>query len=834
MTITLPTRFPQCGVLTNYVINRYGLTSFVLLEKTDGLRVNLHMEVTGNGVYLNNIVNGCLRRIKILDDLQITTAFMQDANVAINGGAKQKANAKNIAAASSNSAVMFANTNKTNYPAVSSNSAVMFVKNKVVINDNDTTFNDNFINYPTASNDSAVMFAKNTVAMQKANAKNSVVFNSNFINYPAVSSNSAVMFVGDAAAKANSSSSISIFDCEYCNGKLFVFDAIVVNNKDVSRNFYEDRMAATRNFFAKFNIAGDIIIKNYRKITTNDELQQTINFVNSVDISPETGNAIDGVIFQLTTQPYFTKSYMTCYKLKRKIMNTIDFYMVYVKETNQYLLYLLGNYDDYKFNKKLLPRNTQLLSLPNTEQKLILFANSYYDNTHFMDVSYVTGNEICTEGFNKSMLSKLEVCRKHLRENPACYNNKIIELCFDYSHRWLPLVNRTANKDFPNSYYVGLSNISVYFAPLTADPSYFNVVAKDNERLNSFHLINHTIRAYIINTVFETLYLQRNGKQTLQALSKSANSSANAIFNCCNTTVLRSSAKAKQETLVSANSSTKAKRQYSLLDLCGGRGADVMIVVKYGVTNVFCCDSDKDALTQYVSKINSGKYTKNDMQKDLLVNVIPVILSANEEETDNFIAEVKERYEFPTGGFDVILMNYAFHYLCYSHKAVRNLCKIVKELLAKDGVFAFTAYDGDVIAENIRKSTDGKSFKVGSFTITKIPTTAFKQNAFTQTTSNDKSNKVKDKQLFANKTTSNDKSNDEDTILCKMPLPTIDSTGYRVEPLVTTKYLQDIDLKLITEVFPVENLKTTIEPMRYSNEIIDYLRLIYLRIYRLL
>ena len=102
--------------------------------------------------------------------------------------------------------------------------------------------------------------------------------------------------------------------------------------------------------------------------------------------------------------------------------------------------------------------------------------------------------------------------------------------------------------------------------------------------------------------------------------------------------------------------------------------------------------------------------------------------------------------------FNIFIMNYAFHYLCNDkYKSnISDLVKLIKETKNNKSIFVMSFYDGEKILST-------KKFK----------------------TFNIKTKVIKD-----------------DYILANMPLPTIETSGYREEPLVLSQHIEYLSKSL--------------------------------------
>ena len=83
-------------------------------------------------------------------------------------------------------------------------------------------------------------------------------------------------------------------------------------------------------------------------------------------------------------------------------------------------------------------------------------------------------------------------------------------------------------------------------------------------------------------------------------------------------------------------------------------------------------------------------------------------------------------------------------------------------------IFIFTCFDGDAIwKDSVNNIVKLKSFTITLLTKEQITDPVFKDNL------------------------------DDDAVIAKMPLPTIDATGYREEPLVFKSHIERLNMRLI-------------------------------------
>ena len=543
-----------------------------------------------------------------------------------------------------------------------------------------------------------------------------------------------------------------IIETEYYENKYYIFDVYYLNGVDYSEKFLHERLNSINEYLDE--LGPSFKIKKFYEITDINELLEYIK----KDKSPE-GNNIDGIILQRIDKPYFQQGYdFNSYKLKPLHLNTVDFLLKYNRALNYFELYLQGYYEKYyKQNMKKLPKDKDIYSLNNFEKPISKRYYYHYQNKkiliYFDSPFYPNlGKLILTENWNKQgyspdQIEQINDLVKKMKRKPYDYNNAIVELSLTNDKKWVPFRERR-DKIFPNSYRVGLSNVSVIFDPIKPSESiYFQKdLTMSEEKLDIIHKINQTYRKYIIETYIK-------GKNS------------------------------------------------SIIDLCGGRGADEFNLYSNGVSNFFVIDNDTTALKRYFDRtfnINNKKYeslTTNNNQKSNWIN-INFLQHKLDKNYDEILQDLNSRYEFYKREVDIVLMNYAIHYLCDDVDKIKQLGQFVKKVLSKNGIFLITYYDGDEIMKTMK---DGAA-RLGPFDIKII-------------------------------------KQEKDVTVAKMPMPTIKGGKdiYAEEPLVkkqTIKFLEEYLYKN-EEFFVYDRCKEFIDEIEGYNEFIDYYKLIKVGIYTL-
>lgn len=658
----------------------------------------------------------------------------------------------------------------------------------------------------------------------------------------------------------------SILDTEAYENHFIVFDAAIIDGENIARRFYTDRMTKAKSFVSK--LKGDVDIFIMTEYSPIKDWNILLKYINNYK-SPSTGREIDGVICQRVDMPYYRTSTPAIYKLKLPCMNTIDFYIRYQESEKRYYIYLSGSDTTFRTNCRQLVTANPYMGVHTgndsnkqlQENSPILFASPFYSNVS----TFQPRLEWNTTGYPPPCVKKATELMTDMLNDPKKYDGSIVELSFG-SDGWVPFRVRT-DKQYPNSYVVGFSNMSVLFDPI--DPNregYFATKSKlstNTNTINIYHDCSHIIRQHM----YETLFIRfRNrilsGNKVLaggNSITKPVNNilaggrilaggnigdiyttdpiiddieeiittddmsdiGLHPIGSSSNMTVTSNPTIPSTDTITSyefrpnprnKHTSNTSHRPYKLqrpgesisaLDLAGGRGSDILTLCSLGVTNLFASDADRDALVRYARKrenvIQNVKWTPLlhetcvNFHDDMYLNIIPYMLGDDNTPLRDLIME---RDEYPQNGFDIIVMNFAFHYICYSMKAVSALCNLISDLLNQDhGIFVMTYVDGDKILSMMKNGVA----MVHPFVLELV---------------NSKNNKD-----YPNA--------DSEMQLIKMPLPTIAESGYRIEPLVTQKYIDCMcnKLEIVDQYYLCDAAKDQLSKIPSHNIATNYLSL---------
>lgn len=645
---------------------------------------------------------------------------------------------------------------------------------------------------------------------------------------------------------------LTVLDTELYDDTFKIFDVSMIEGQSVAELNFEERIKKFDIIKSKFNCK-NIELKKYYKL---EDWKEIILFVENLYktefISPISKDKIDGIIIQEINLPYLNiktnqektniKNVPISYKLKPYRMNTIDFKLNWIKNEQRYYLSLRGRPSELIYNLKTLPRspkystllfNYDIKKLEKNNQYDIIFDSPYKENLYYFKPRSTFNLNGYTENLSKEIIKIMN----DMLENPKKYDSKIVEMSLA-EDGWVPLKVRF-DKEYSNSYRVGLSNAALLFSP----PTYTNEVyftrdklSFDEHLIDTFHNVNRAIRTYIFDKLFNNN--EENDSYLLQE------------YNTC-------------------------------VDLAGGRGGDLLHLYNSGCKTIFAIDADKEALITYTQKASLVQNRNIDhilrvinknLNSRLTFNAIYGILSGDNSLIRN---DLYNRKEYKENNVDLVVMNYAFHYICNSYPAILELRNDVKKMLTSDGLFLLTFYDGDSIYKSIQSSKNNE-IKLAEFTIKEHKHKYETNDIIYENLSKEMREYISKKQLeelvevldinsktllefkpkdiiskynylildtrnkkyeiiFKNYYSSEDKkelsryieeifSNKyERNPWALMPLPTISSEGYREEPLVLSKYLKFLlqEFEIIEEFNPLQSKKLT--EYLNKNKIDDYL-----------
>ena len=151
-----------------------------------------------------------------------------------------------------------------------------------------------------------------------------------------------------------------------------------------------------------------------------------------------------------------------------------------------------------------------------------------------------------------------------------------------------------------------------------------------------------------------------------------------------------------------------------VMDIASGKGQDLFRYASHEMKEVLFVEIDKTALMELISR-------KHDYSKDRKsrgsMHVMTQQLDLNQPYKTNIGKLDDSRIPIPPAGFDLIVCNFALHYLIGSKPAINNIAKFISSYLKPGGRFVFTAFDGQDVVDLIGEDKEWKSDIPGKFHI---------------------------------------------------------------------------------------------------------------------
>jgi SAM-dependent methyltransferase len=134
-----------------------------------------------------------------------------------------------------------------------------------------------------------------------------------------------------------------------------------------------------------------------------------------------------------------------------------------------------------------------------------------------------------------------------------------------------------------------------------------------------------------------------------------------------------------------------------LVDLGCGKGQDLLKYRKLHITNVLFVDSNENNLCELISRKHGLKLEAARSGTAIYVKKMDLCRpwGENLEELATSIIPLR-------GSANVVVCNFAIHYIVHNKQSIENLARLVKNLLAPGGKFIFTCLDGSAVFDALR------------------------------------------------------------------------------------------------------------------------------------
>ncbi len=419
------------------------------------------------------------------------------------------------------------------------------------------------------------------------------------------------------------SDSLCIFDCEYVDGKFYVFDILVNDDYVITELSFEDRYEILTKIFSEKKWK-NVKLKEFVHLTDDykDELKEFEDRKRQYET--------DGLIFNPINDTYFNMEVM-----KYKPLNKLSIDLLVKKCPEE----ITGIHPFEKIN-----RNVYLLFCGISKQMFNCFGMKLVK--HYSNL-FGTPQQYFPVQFESSIYKYTYVF--HSDEDDL--DGKIVEFAYDGFVPKMIRIREDRDADVNKGGYYGndfrvaestLMNIVNHYSLYEDRKSYFT---KDDENYKSIRNYNR----YVISESFKML-----------------------------------------------------KNSTSVLDLAAGKGQDLIRYMTHGVQNLLCIDKDLDALTELISR----KYSMINIHKknNRLSTNVKILNADLNDKSENIVQIIKSNLSIVPQSMNVVVCNFAIHYMLDSKGSATNFLKTVNSFLEKGGRFIFTCFDGYKIKNLIQVS----------------------------------------------------------------------------------------------------------------------------------
>jgi len=446
----------------------------------------------------------------------------------------------------------------------------------------------------------------------------------------------------------------NIYELEADKVKLYIFDILIYENKNISSEPFENRYKYLEKAENKIKDLKLGKMKKFIKLTKNYK-KEIKNFYEN---SNKSEYDIDGLIFTPTSkiseiniqnntlQINSNYTNMIAYKWKPEHLLTIDFYIAELPKTD----YNKEQYKNIKDEKIYIlcsginKKDFDKIRMNYIENYVNIIPKIYHDKQYF-PIQFAPSDNPLAYIFtskNKELHNKIGEFR---------YNKK--------EKKWeLLKIRNDRNIELQRGEYYG--NALKY-----AELIWLNI----ENPITLDELITSEPQKYFIQNSNNIYKAQRN-------------------FNSFVKTKLI-------ETIIDKNLSDKNETKW-IIDLAAGKGQDLARIINLGFENGLFIDIDSDALYELIERKYNIKNQKNKMS----IYTKQLDLTSDYTEIINKLSNIP----LPKEGVDVIICNFAIHYLIKDENKILNIINLIKTLLKENGRFIFTTFNGEKIFNILKDS----------------------------------------------------------------------------------------------------------------------------------
>ena len=442
---------------------------------------------------------------------------------------------------------------------------------------------------------------------------------------------------------------------------LYIFDIISLENEKIAFKPFQERLPFLENGFNKLKMLPNVNIKEYIKLTDNykDELKE---FYERKKSSKK--YEIDGLIFTPSSKVKTNNKFpintnynnMLGYKWKDIKNMTIDFFVCKLPK---------NLYTNIPYNKLKLEKNQNIY---------ILFSGISKSDYNRLNLTYMIDyKKIISDKYTNGSIFPIQFSTS---DSPYNYiyldsNNNLHERICEFNYdtkeqKWVFKKIRTdrdveleRGEYFGNYFKVSESIWNNINNPLTFDmligsnTGYFmqdnNTFYKSQRAYNSF------VKTYVLETVLSSKLTDKNSTDLV-------------------------------------------------IDLASGKGQDLARLTNLGFKKGLFIDNDKNALSELVNRKHSLKTIDNNSMKIYVKNI-------NLTTDYSIIIKILEEFDIKKESVDIIICNFAIHYILINEGNLINLIKLLNHYLKPNGRFLFTCFNGEKIFKLLKETNEWNSYE---------------------------------------------------------------------------------------------------------------------------
>jgi SAM-dependent methyltransferase len=442
---------------------------------------------------------------------------------------------------------------------------------------------------------------------------------------------------------------------------LYIFDIISLENEKIAFKPFQDRLPFLGDGFNKIKMLPNVNIKEYIKLTDNykDELKEFYERKNNSKLYE-----IDGLIFTPSSKvktnvkfPINTNyNNMLGYKWKNIENMTIDFFVCKLPK---------NLYTNIPYNKIKLEKNQNIY---------ILFSGISKNDYHKLNMTYMIDyKKIVQEKFTNGSLFPIQ-----FSTSDAPYNYIYLDTNDELHERVCEFNYDTKEKKW-------------VFKKIRTDR---DVELERGEYFGNYFKVSESIWNNINNPLTFDMLIGSNKGYFMQddnSFYKSQRSYNSFVKTNMLENVLSSKLTDKNDTDM-------------VIDMASGKGQDLARLVNLGFKKGLFIDNDKNALAELVNRKHNLRTIGNKTMK-IHVKVIDL--------TNDYTSIIKslEAFDIKKESVDIIICNFAIHYILSNEGNLINLIKLLNHYLKPNGRFLFTCFNGEKIFKLLKETNEWNSYE---------------------------------------------------------------------------------------------------------------------------